>query len=69
MRTRRMTLTPEHLAKVHRVLEDPGPDPAVAHHEDTDYDALVPELLASNPEGPDLWLFAYGSLIWKPEVE
>jgi cation transport protein ChaC len=64
-----MALTPEHVAQVHRVLEDPGPDPTWTYHTDEDYDALVQSLLASHPGGPDTWLFAYGSLIWKPELD
>jgi cation transport protein ChaC len=64
-----MTLTPELVARVRRDLEDPGPDPALAYHTDDDYDAVVRALLASRPGGPDTWLFAYGSLIWRPEVE
>jgi len=64
-----MALTPEHVAQVHRVLEDPGPDPTWTYHTGEDYDALVQVLLASHPGGPDTWLFAYGSLIWKPELD
>jgi hypothetical protein len=66
MRSRHMALTPEHVAQVHRVLEDPGPNPTWTYHTDEDYHALVQGLLASHPGGPDTWLFAYGSLIWKP---
>jgi ChaC-like protein len=69
MRSHRMALTPKHVAQVHRVLEDPGPDPTWTYHTDEDYDALVRGLLASHPGGPDTWLFAYGSLIWKPELD
>jgi cation transport protein ChaC len=69
MRSRRMALTPEHVAQVHRVLENPGPDPTWAYHTDEDYDALVQGLVVSHPGGPNTWLFAYGSLIWKPELE
>jgi cation transport protein ChaC len=65
---RQMALTTDLVAQVHRLLEDPGPDPAWTYHADEDYDALVQGLLASHPGGPDTWLFAYGSLIWKPEL-
>ncbi|AJD40971.1 cation transporter ChaC-like protein [Rhizobium gallicum bv. gallicum R602sp] len=68
MRTRQIALTPEHLAQVHRTVEDPGPDPTWTYHADQDYKAIVQGLLASHPGGPDAWLFAYGSLIWKPEL-
>jgi cation transport protein ChaC len=67
--SRQMALTPDLVAQVHRVLEDPGLDPRWVYHTDEDYDAVVRNLLSSRPGGPDTWLFAYGSLIWKPEVE
>ncbi len=66
---RQMALTQEIVASVHRVMEDPGPAPGLVYHTEDDYDATVHETLASHPPGEDLWLFAYGSLIWKPEVE
>jgi cation transport protein ChaC len=69
MRARQMALTPDHVARVHRVLEDPGPEPGLSYHSEDDYDAAVRTMLASHPAGEDAWLFAYGSLIWKPEVE
>jgi cation transport protein ChaC len=46
-----------------------GPDPTRVYHAEEDYDAAVQSLLAAHPGGPDTWLFAYGSLIWKPEME
>src|SRR5215204_5134692 len=69
MRARQMVLTPDLVARVHRVVEDSGPLPGLAYHSEEDYDAAVQEILTSHPRGEDLWLFAYGSLIWKPEVE
>ncbi len=66
---RQIALTPDLVAQVHRALKDPGPDPRLVYHTDDDYDAVVQTILSSRPEGPDTWLFAYGSLIWKPEVE
>ncbi len=69
MRTRSMALTAEHVAQVHRVLEDPGPDPTWTYHNDEDYNALVQGLVACHPGWPNTWLFAYGSLIWKPELD
>jgi cation transport protein ChaC len=64
---RKMSLTPELVARVHRVVEDTGPEPDRIYHNEDDYDAVVKDLMASHAGG-DLWLFAYGSLIWKPEV-
>lgn len=68
-KARQMALTPDLVARVHRALDDPGPDPSWAYHTDVDYDTVVQSLLASHPGGPDTWLFAYGSLIWRPELE
>jgi len=64
-----MKLTAEMVARVHRKLEDPGPDPELNYHTDADYSAAVATILAAHPIGKDIWLFAYGSLIWKPEVD
>ena len=69
MSDRQMALTPELVARVHRVVEDSGPLPGLVYHTEEDYDAAVQEILASYPRAEDLWLFAYGSLIWKPEIE
>lgn len=36
------------------------------YYVEADYDRAVDHILAGRPPGP-FWLFAYGSLIWKPE--
>jgi cation transport protein ChaC len=64
-----MSLTPELVSRVHREIADAGQEPGLTYQTDADYDAHVREVLASHPDGADAWLFAYGSLIWKPEVE
>ncbi len=64
-----MALTPELVARTHRVVEDTGPEPGVAYHTDEDYDSWVTTILAQRDPGAPVWLFAYGSLIWKPEIE
>ncbi len=66
---RQMALTHEIVARVHRSLADPGPAPNLVYHTEEDYDAVVHRTLAAHPRGEEFWLFAYGSLIWKPEVE
>jgi cation transport protein ChaC len=63
-----MDLTADLVARVHRTLDDEGPDPTLAYHSDADYAAIVTEMLARHVPGTPCWLFAYGSLIWKPEV-
>ncbi len=64
-----MALTPELVARTHRVVEDTGPEPGVAYHTDEDYDSWVRTILAGRDPSAPAWLFAYGSLIWKPEIE
>lgn len=64
-----MALTADHVARVHRAVEDPGLDPALNYNTDDDYRVVVQDLLAERPEQDEFWLFASGSLIWKPEVE
>jgi len=67
---RRMSLTPEHIARVHRVVADAGVAPGVELHSDAEYDGWVARIIAAHPApGATTRLFAYGSLIWKPEIE
>jgi cation transport protein ChaC len=66
---RTLALTPAHVARVHRSVEDTGPPPGMVLHSDADYAERVATILRTNP-APDrpIRLFAYGSLIWKPEI-
>lgn len=66
---RAMALTQELVARCHREVVDAGPDPDAQHLDDGDYAAMIGETLAARPDTGPMWLFAYGSLIWKPEVE
>jgi glutathione-specific gamma-glutamylcyclotransferase len=63
-----MSLTAELVAHCERHESDPGPDAGYIHFVDADYEAVADSLLAEAPPGP-LWIFAYGSLIWKPAIE
>jgi cation transport protein ChaC len=63
-----MDLTRELVALVERIEPDPGPLPGIADPTEDDYRRIAGALLAAHRPAP-LWLFAYGSLIWKPEVE
>ena len=63
-----MELTAELVALVERTEPDPGPTPGLPEPTEADLAAAATQLLATRPPGP-LWLFAYGSLIWKPELE
>ncbi len=64
---RNLSLTPAHIARVHREVPDTGPPPGMELHSDADYAEWVTRMTDRAPSGP-LRLFAYGSLIWKPEV-
>lgn len=66
-RSRVMTLTPGLVAYCHRDVVDPGPSADTKYLLDSDFRPAALRLLALKPSGA-LWLFAYGSLIWKPEV-
>lgn len=69
LRGHSLSLTPAHVARVHRDLPDPGPNPHMALMDDADYAEFARNLLdkRDDPDGP-IRLFAYGSLIWKPEI-
>ncbi|RWH73703.1 gamma-glutamylcyclotransferase [Mesorhizobium sp.] len=65
---RQMSLTPELVALCHREEIDPGPSGEWTQLGDDDFGALATRLAGEADEGP-LWVFAYGSLIWKPAFE
>ena len=69
MMPRKMALTPELVAQAHRVVDEPGPDAEFVPYTDEEYRAAVATILAGHPPGQDAWLFAYGSLIWRPAVK
>ena len=66
---RHLSLTAEHVARVHQTLPDRGVPPGQDLHNDADYADWLVRILARHP-APDqpTALFAYGSLIWKPEI-
>jgi glutathione-specific gamma-glutamylcyclotransferase len=64
---RTMRLTRELAALCHREVVDAGPLPNVVPLRDEDFRPAALQILEGRGEGP-VWLFAYGSLIWKPEV-
>lgn len=65
---RQLELTADLVALVHRDVPDPGPDGRFRDLTDEEFDSFAAELLAEIGDGP-IWLFAYGSLIWRPDFE
>ena len=61
----RMNLTPDLVARCFRVEPNPGPNPAYTPVTEDEQSALTDRLMAEHTGGP-VWIFAYGSLIWKP---
>jgi len=66
---RQMRLTDRHVALMKRELPDPGPMPGYDKMTEDDYARVMAELTGGMPEGATMWIFAYGSLIWKPACE
>lgn len=67
--SRPLSLTPAHVARIHRVIEDCGVAPGAELHTDNDYAAWTGRVMAERPRDAPFLLFAYGSLIWKPELQ
>jgi cation transport protein ChaC len=64
--TRRMRLSADLVALCHRKVAEPPLDVRYDYFTEKDYARELAKLLAERPGGP-MWVFAYGSLIWKPE--
>ncbi|RWO29840.1 MAG: gamma-glutamylcyclotransferase [Mesorhizobium sp.] len=62
-----IALTEDLLARIDRKIEDAGPAPGLRNLEDRDYVGIRKQLLAGRPR--DVWVFAYGSLLWNPCFE
>ena len=60
-----MSLTPELVARCERPELDPGTNPDFTPIDPEELDTLTAQLM-ENLAGNDLWIFAYGSLIWNP---
>ncbi len=67
---RKLALTRDHVARVHKVVVDQGLTPGAELHTDADYDGWVDRMIRTHPApAAPTRLFACGSLIWKPEIE
>lgn len=63
-----MALTRELVTSTVRQIEDTGPIPGWVLMSEEDYICAVRDVLSQAAPGP-IWLFAYGSLLWKPACE
>lgn len=67
---RQMHLTPELVAKVPPHTGETGRLAGRSDRpSDAEYADCVAEVLEGRPESGEVWIFAYGSLIWNPEFE
>jgi glutathione-specific gamma-glutamylcyclotransferase len=64
----RLDLTAELVAEVYRLEADPGPEQGFIELSIDDYHRAAQSIAQENADRP-LWLFAYGSLIWRPAFE
>jgi cation transport protein ChaC len=60
-----MALTRDLVARLQALPTDCGPGPNDKLCDEADYGRLLSDVLAGKPRG-DIWLFAYGSLMWRP---
>ena len=61
---REMRLTEAHLALLPARIDTAGPPPAVGELPDSYYAATAAALIDALPSDGEMWLFAFGSLLW-----
>jgi len=66
---KKMHLTQAHVAAMVRDIPDPGPPDGFTPSSDADFAQYVADILAGSDGSGQVWIFAYGSLIWKPATD
>jgi cation transport protein ChaC len=66
--TARARLSPELVALCERPEPRQGPEPGLCYFTEEDYQAAAQKLLGDAGDNP-LWVFAYGSLLWRPAFD
>lgn len=66
---RQMRLTEAHVARMALLVAPDGPVPPSEAATDADFKRFVEHILAGSDGSGQVWVFAYGSLIWKPACE
>jgi len=64
--TRQMRLTEAHVARMALLVTPDGPLPPAETATDEDFRQFTQDILAGSDGSDQIWVFAYGSLIWKP---
>jgi cation transport protein ChaC len=64
----RLRLSSELVALCERSEPKQGPEPGIVYFTDEDYRAAAAKLLDESGDGP-VWVFAYGSLLWRPAFD
>ena len=66
---RQMRLTEAHVERMAMLVPPDGPLPDRERADDEDFRTFVREILAGSDGSGQFWIFAYGSLIWKPACD
>lgn len=64
-----MRLTADHVALLAPLVPPDGPMPPAEPASDEDIRGFVRDILSGSDGSDQVWIFAYGSLIWKPACE